>query len=406
MHLPYSTAERRVLAASIIATTASVLPAFLTGAVGVQLRSDLEISEAGLGLAIGGFFTTAALGSMLLGRAAQALGATIAMRLGLAVSAATLLSVAAWSRSLTSLLAVLAAGGVANALTQPSANLLLAERVSQRRLGFAMALKQAGMPTSALLGGVAVPTFALTVGWRWAYVAAGALALAAMVLVPAATSARPASKGVARSRPDQGLSLLVLLSVSAALGAAVAGALATFLVSGAEASGMAPALAGLLLTGGGLLGVASRLWHGHLADLDRIDPLARVTLLLAIGSVGIGSFALQVPAGYVAGTVLAFACGWSWPGLFNLAIVLANPSAPAAATGVTQTGVYLGALAGPLLFGLGVDRFGYSTAWAGTATALLVAAAVLVFGRRQVAGTQHARSSGIIEATPTEGTIP
>jgi predicted MFS family arabinose efflux permease len=386
--------ERRVLAAGVAATTASVLPAFLTGAVGVQLRADLGISEGAVGIAITAFFTTAALGSMVLGRAAERIGASTAMRTGLGISVATLLGVAILGRSAGSLSLVLLLGGVANALTQPSANLLLARRVRRERLGVGMALKQAGMPAATLLGGLAVPTLALTVGWRWAYVAGAVLALAAFTLIPSAEPGegwrfrrrsgdrptRPAGSG----RPDQPVWLLVLLSSAACLGASAAGALAAFLVSGAEAAGIAEGPAGLLLTGGSALGIASRLFHGWLADRHHLDPLRRVTLLLAVGGLGLSLLALDVPTGYLLGTPIAFAFGWSWPGLFNLAVVRANPSGPAAATGTTQTGVYLGALAGPAGFGLLVDRAGYQTAWLVTAAVSVTAALALVEGRRRL----------------------
>jgi predicted MFS family arabinose efflux permease len=274
---------------------------------------------------------------------------------------------------------------VANALTQPSANLLLAERVRPERLGIGMALKQAGMPASTLLGGLAVPALALTVGWRWAYVAGAGLALLAIALVPGGVGAgRPRWVARAKAVPDQPLWLLALLGASACLGATAAGALGAFLVSGAEASGMRPGLAGLLLSLGSALGIVSRLLHGRWADIGLFDPLRRVSLLLALGSIGVGLLALGTPAAYLVGTAGAFMFGWAWPGLFNLAIVRANPSAPAAATGVTQTGVYIGALAGPALFGLTVDRWGYAAAWTGTAMVLLAASAMLVVGRRAV----------------------
>lgn len=395
--------ERRVLAAGVASTTASVLPAFLTGAVGVQVRADLGINESRVGLAITAFFATAALGSMVLGRTAERIGAAAAMRLGLLISAATLAGVAALARTGGTLTAVLLAGGVANALTQPSANLLLAERVRPARLGVGMALKQAGMPTATLLGGLAVPTVALTVGWRWAYVAGALLALAALALVPPSggrtmprpTGTRgdpaPATERAGRAgragrarRPDQPLWLLVLLSSAACLGAAAAGALAAFLVSGAEAAGLGEGAAGLLLTGGSALGIASRLLHGWLADRQHLDPLPRVTVLLAIGGAGYGLLSLEQPWAYLIGTPVAFAFGWSWPGLFNLAVVRANPSAPAAATGTTQTGVYLGALAGPAAFGLLVDHVGYGPAWAATAATSVAAAVALIEGRRRL----------------------
>ena len=51
------------------------------------------------------------------------------------------------------------------------------------------------------------------------------------------------------------------------------------------------------------------------------------------------------------GVVLGFGLGWAWPGLMNFAVVRLHPQAPAAATSITQTGVYAGGCLGPLALG-------------------------------------------------------
>ena len=61
--------------------------------------------------------------------------------------------------------------------------------------------------------------------------------------------------------------------------------------------------------------------------------------------------AVAGPVPLVAGVVLGFGLGWAWPGLMNFAVVRLHPQAPAAATSITQTGVYAGGCLGPL--GLG-----------------------------------------------------
>ncbi|HSP02283.1 MAG TPA: hypothetical protein VLR27_02210, partial [Acidimicrobiales bacterium] len=69
-------------------------------------------------------------------------------------------------------------------------------------------------------------------------------------------------------------------------------------------------------------------------------------------------------------------------------VVRLNPTAPAAATGITQTGVYVGALTGPILFGGVFDSAGYGLGWllAGVASAL--AAAGVVYGRSRVVASR------------------
>ena len=375
----------------ILGTTAVILPAFLTGAVAVQIRDDLGLSESAIGLAIGAFFAGSALGSASLGRLAERLGPRTAIRLGLAVTAATDLAVAALARSAASLAAMLVVAGLANALTQPAVNLLVVRSIERRRLGLVMALKQSGMPAAALLGGVAVPAVALTIGWWAAYVIGAALAVLAAALTTTAGTAgvgaqpdrpiaagrrrsagdgSPASVRGGRARPDQGWGVLLLMSGVGVLGGGAANIVVGYLVSGAVDAGIEPGPAGLVLTAGSALGIVSRLVNGWLADRGTIDPLNRATALLALGLGGALALGLHRPIAYLLATPIVFACGWAWPGLFNLVVVEANRSAPAAATGVTQTGVYLGSVLGPVAAGVLVERLGYGAAWVLTGVSL------------------------------------
>ena len=85
-------------------------------------------------------------------------------------------------------------------------------------------------------------------------------------------------------------------------------------------------------------------------------------------------------AAFVAGAVVAFALGWGWPGLFNLAVVENHREAPGAATGITQSGIYVGAAAGPALYGLLSHVLDYE-AWTVVAGISLTAAVVMAAGR-------------------------
>jgi predicted MFS family arabinose efflux permease len=164
----------------------------------------------------------------------------------------------------------------------------------------------------------------------------------------------------------------------------VASAQTTFLVSGAVESGLGEGVAGLLLTIGSALGIASRLANGVRADVRGRGHLRVVALMLLGGAAACAAFALSEPWSYILATPLAFAAGWAWPGLFNLAIVRANPQAPGFATSVTQTGTYVGAGVGPLAFGVLVGGAGYGWAWLATAGAAVLAAGAVVVGRARL----------------------
>lgn len=373
----------RPLAAVVAVVTGGALPAFLTGGVSVQLRADLGFGESGLGLAVGAFFATAALSSALLGRAAERLGPVSSMRVSAAGSAASLLGVAAGARSFASLLVWLAVGGVANALAQPAANLFLARTVDASRLGIAFALKQSGVPAGTLLGGLAVPSLALTVGWRWAFVAGALLPLVGALAVPP-VAAGPGGRAVP-PRPERSqvaMTPLVVLGFGIGFGAAAAGTLGAFLVNAAVDAGIAEGGAGLLVSAGSAIGIAVRLAAGSRADRRDGGHLRVVSLMLVVGSIAFALYGTQEALLLVLATPLAFGAGWGWPGLFNLAIVRAHPAAPGAASGVTQTGTYVGAVAGPVLFGAVVEAWSYRAAWGMAAGFALAGAGTIAAGRR------------------------
>ena len=58
--------------------------------------------------------------------------------------------------------------------------ILRAGQVPAGRQGLSFGVKQAAIPVSTLLAGAAVPTVALTLGWRWAFVLGGLRAMAAL----------------------------------------------------------------------------------------------------------------------------------------------------------------------------------------------------------------------------------
>ncbi|MCB1016685.1 MAG: MFS transporter [Acidimicrobiales bacterium] len=364
------------------AVTASALPPFLVGALAVQVRAELGFDAAGLGVVVGAYWASSALCSAALGRAAERLGARRALRLGLTLNVVIQLTLAVAARSWGALVAVLLAGGAVNALVQLAVNVLLAHEVPPHRLGLALGAKQSAVPLGTLLAGLAVPAVALTVGWRWAFVGGAVLGVGALLALPGGGPVRGHGAGGRARIGDRPLGPLVVLAVAGALGAAAAGALAAFLVSGGVHAGIGEGAAGLLLTLGSACGIAVRLVAGARADRRGGQPLRVVAVMLAGGAVAFLAYATGIAGAYALATPLAFGAGWAWPGLFNLAVVRDNPDRPGAATGVTQTGIYVGALLGPLAFGAVVDHAGFGVAWVATAGCSVAAATVMVVGRR------------------------
>lgn len=378
-------------------TMCSALPVFLTGALGVQLRDDVGLSATQIGVAMGSSFTVAASLSAAMGRLAQRLGPRRGFRCGLATTGTAMLLLAVGAREFWQFCVILGLAGAANSLNQPSANLLLATHISPERLGFALATKQSGMPAAALLGGVAVPAVALTLGWQWAYALGALCAVVALALLPADRaipdevpdpSARVETSRTQRSHarptPDLGVGLLVLYALVGLLGATSAGAMVGFITSGAEASGLGPGVAGLVLSLGSLVGIVSRIVQGVQVDRKGVLPIQRLVWLFGLGGLGVLLLAVDMPITYLLAPIPAFAFGWAWPGLFNLSVIRNNPSAPASATGISQVGVFAGAALGPAAGGLIIDNASYRVLWVCASSTLLVGAFIAVYLRTRI----------------------
>ncbi|WP_279580186.1 MFS transporter [Fodinicola feengrottensis] len=169
---------------AVTATVASVVPVFLVGGLSIFMSDELHLSPAGLGTLVAIYFACSAVASVPAGWCAEQLGATLVTRAGIVAAAACMAGIAFVAHSYAVLAAFLVLGGVANAFGQLGSNLSLAESVPARRQGLSYGVKQAAIPTSTLLAGIAVPALGLTVGWRWAFGLAAVISLAALLVVP------------------------------------------------------------------------------------------------------------------------------------------------------------------------------------------------------------------------------
>jgi MFS family permease len=379
----------RASVGAVTTTIAVVVPVFLVGGLAVQIAGELRFSPAGLGLAVSVYFGVSALASVPAGRLVSRYGPALTARAGIVLAAASLLAIATLAHTFTELVAILAAGAAANALGQLASNVALAQHVPPRRQGLSFGIKQSAIPVSTLLAGAAVPVVALTLGWRWAFVVAAGLALTALLLVP--PDERTRRRHLDRREGERATAALVVVGIAALLAAGSANALGTFLVDSAVARGLAPGLAGLTLTLGSAVCMAGRLVSGWLADRRAGGHVGALSVLLLVGAAGLALLALPWAATLVAGVVLGFGLGWAWPGLLNYAVVQLNPSAPAAATSITQTGVYAGGMVGPLVFGPVAAHAGYPQAWLTAAVAMLFATGLMLVAGRML--TAHARAA-------------
>ena len=409
------------VALAVSGASLSVLPVFMTGALSVQLGHALRLSSTGLGVMVAVFFGSSELSTLTLGTVAERVGG-IRMMLAMAVvSILALALIGAEARSVATLAAFLALAGLANGGMQPAANLFLTERVGNRRQGLAFGIKQAGIPIATLLSGVAVPALALTVGWEAGYGAGAALGLVLLVALvrdrrrvpPGARLAPKPTETTSASAPSGGEALpeppprqrleggpLVVLACAMALAVSASNALGSFVVPSAVASGVSPGLAGAVSALGSFAGLSTRVALGWRADRDRNHPqsyrppLRLVATMLAVGVLGYLALASGNVVALVPGVLVAYAAGWGWNGLFNLAVVRSHPHTPARATGLTQMGTYVGGACGPLLFGVLVDHGGYALAWGIAAVLALAGSLAMLTGRHLLTRRLHPEALG------------
>ncbi len=189
---------------------------------------------------------------------------------------------------------------------------------------------------------------------------------------------------------------LTALAAGAGLGTAAASMLGTFLVTAAVARGVGESPAGLLLALGSACGVAGRVFFGWRADSGDTRYLVPVGRLMLAGAIGFAFLAAAPSLPWmVIGTALAFGAGWGWNGVLVFAVVRTNPNAPAYATGVTQAGLYVGGMSGPVLFALVSEHWPFAAGWS-VGCALLLAACIAV-----LVGARVMRSQAAVAATAT-----
>jgi predicted MFS family arabinose efflux permease len=248
------------------------------------------------------------------------------------------------------------------------------------------------LPLATLLAGAAIPGIGVRYGWRTSFVAVVALAATLLFLAPQRRSyvGPPATR--TSLKPDVTTSTLVVLAVGGALSTGAVNTMGAFYVESALRSDLTPGQAGWWLAAGSLAAVSARIGFGASGDRIKVSLFRVVAMLWAVGAVGVALFA---PAGSLAllavGTLVAFAAGSGWTGLYFAAIIRSNPSAPASATGTVMTGEMIGSVLGPLAFGAAVSTGSYTVAWLATAAALLLGAALLPLAERLMSSAVPAR---------------
>ncbi len=372
--------ESRPIPTAVTFTVVGVLPLYLTSAQAVRLQNDLDFGRTQFGLMISCFYLVSSVASLWLGPRIDRRGPTGAFRAAGLLSICSAVLIAGAAADWRSFAVFLGVAGMANAFGQLGSNLAVADAVRGARQGIAFAAKQAAVPTGAMLAGLAVPWVG-DISWRWIYVGAAVVALAITVVAPhydhRAGDERPRA-------PATMTAPLLSLMVAAGLAGGAGNAVASFVVDAAVAAGFAENTGARLLTVASLAAIASRLGWGAVIDRRRSTGVVEGTAVLVLATAGLALLVVagQTRAWFVAGTLLAFAGAWGWPGVMQFVTTRIIDMPAATSTGTTLAGGYLGTVVIPPLFGAAAERVSYTAAFAGLTAVVLVALAALHLSRR------------------------
>ena len=372
------------LAAAV--TVVGISPVFLVGAQGVDVERTLRMTVADIGIAVGVFSGATALSTAVLGRVVQRIG----IRRGLVGAMAASIVAFAWialSRAPLVLYGALVFAGAINGAAQPSANALLATNRA-RRPAQAFGIKQASATGASLLAGLVVPLVALTIGWRWSFVAmcvpSTGLAAISLLYVPdqrKAERAQPPKR--MRDGPDVPIAVL---AVAGGFGAAAGNAFAAFFVLyGVHSQHVAQSTTALIFALASLSGVIGRVMSGRAVDSAGLPATVLAGCLVMCGVAGdllIASTPFGTIGSLVVGGVVAVGLGWAWPGLIHFDVASRDPRRAARSTGVVLSGFATGACVGPLLLGELARASGFGMLWRVVAVLNLAAGLVLLVGTR------------------------
>ena len=347
-----------------------LLPRWATGPVG----SD----EAGAGLAFGAFAITALVCRPYAGRLADRHGRRRLMLFGAALCAAGM-AVLPLATTLTAVVAIRLAQGVAEAAFFVGGFALLADLAPPERLGEAISYNSLGLYLGFALGPPLGEWAYERAGWLVAWLVAAGLGAVAVVLVAALTEpprdpGDHGGHGQLIHRPSIPVSLAFLASLMAVSGFLAFGALHADRV-GLENAGVAMLAYGLVV-------VVCRLAFARVPDRVSALPLAAGSL----ATVGVGLVvmaALPTPAGFLGGVVvMSVGVAFATPALFTAIFATARPSERGAASGTASAAIDLAFGAGPILLGLVAQARGIPTTFAvGAGIALAGAGWALLLAR-------------------------
>jgi predicted MFS family arabinose efflux permease len=373
-----------LVAVLTLAMALPMLVLYAIGALGPQLVTDLGVDRTELGALPAAAFAVAAVLSLWSGRIVDRLGtrgAGAALFVVVAVSFATM----ALAGGLELLVAAVAACGIAQALSNPVTNRIIANRIPARARGAVVGIKQSGVQLAALVAGVELPPLAAVWGWQTALACVPPVALVSLIAIlrlPHAapdTAERPRTGGGRMLPTATGQALGWLLALQLCLGAGLA-AVTTFVALYAHQDlGVSERHGALVLAGFGVSGMVSRvLWTSVAGRRDDPSGLQLILALLAAIAAGALWLSSVVPAGGLAlvwaGAIGVGATAVAANAVSMLLVINDRRFGPVGhASALASSGFFAGFVISPPLAGLLADTRGFGSTWVLVIGAFLLA---------------------------------
>jgi len=377
-----------------IAMGAATFTAASLGILATFIIDDLSITRAELGVVIAVVNVAAAVLSPVAGRITDRIGGKRAIIALFAIAGATFLLLGT-AVGYSMLLFGALAGAFSQSLANPATNKLIAEDVPPGRRGLITGVKQSGVQAGIFLGGLVVPSLAIGMGWRGAYLVVAAVPLIfgvlAIWLIPVAAPVSVAYRDRAVSRLPVAIWWLAGYGLLLGFSGAV-----TFFVPlfAEEALGFSPVTGGIAAAVVAFTAVPGRiLWSRFAEHSGAFRGSLGVMAGLSVAAAAVFYAADSVGAWLLWPAAVLIALGSSsWNSVGMLAVMIeAGIGSTGRASGIVLLGFLTGLGVAPPVFGAIIDRTGsYDLMWLLSALTATAAGIVIAAWRRSVSPASSA----------------
>jgi MFS family permease len=404
-HNPMPESRYEVLALFTGAMVGASIFIVATGSLMTFFMSALHVSQTELGCILsiqmlGSVAMTSVAGLLTDRFGDKAVVLWSGLLMGAALIAASLVANFTW------LIAWLLVYGIGYAAVTPAGSHAIIFFFAKADRGFAMGVRQCGVPLAGVVGSIVLPAIAAHFAYRGALAAAGALTILACTIAAALYREPHELEGERVSLRTMLVEMLqiarearlILLTIASMILICGQFALIGFLtLTFVHAAGYALPVAVWLFTISQVAAIAGRLAWGWMSDHifggSRTMPLAAVCILVAFVALAISNVGTNTPLPLAA--LAAIALGFTAEGWLGVSVIgfaeIGGEEHSGSALGVGLTWTLVAAMATPAIFGAIVQVYGYAVAWRGLAMlevlgvvpALLASSAVVALFRRE-----------------------